>query len=625
MIDQCPPKLTVSGLTLSIFFLLSNTDLPVMKAQAVEDTPLLNNPQNHLPSNLKYGLSGIEKTTVTAKASFLPVGDELILSQQFPPPQDVQPPTSPTLPSPQPLQPLPPPAELLQPTIPDTQPQQPIPENIPQTITVERFEVLGSTVFSPEELAKVTAEFTNRTITLAELFQARSKITELYVSKGYITSGAYIPPQTIKSGVITIQVVEGRLEDIQISGTQRLNPNYVRSRLAIATSPPLNREKLLEALQLLQLNPLIANLSADLSAGATPGTSLLQIKVKEARTFNTQLALDNGRSPSVGSFRRRIQVNEANLLGLGDGLSLAYTNTDGSNTFDTSYTLPINPRNGTLSLSFGTSASNVIEEPFNILDIESSSRYYELTLRQPLMQTPTQEFALGLTASRRESEATYIEGARLPFPSLGADDEGRTRISALRFFQEWTTRNSRQVIALRSQFNLGIGAFDATVNNDAPDSRFFSWQGQAQWARLLAPDSLLIVRANTQLASRTLLPIEQFGVGGLDSVRGYRQDFLLADNGAFAAAEVQIPILRLSQSRGVLQVVPFADFGVAWNNSRTNPDPNTLASVGLGLRWSQGDRLRARLDWGIPLVSVDSQNGTWQENGLYFSVVYNHF
>jgi hemolysin activation/secretion protein len=43
------------------------------------------------------------------------------------------------------------------------------------------------------------------------------------------------------------------------------------------------------------------------------------------------------------------------------------------------------------------------------------------------------------------------------------------------------------------------------------------------------------------------------------------------------------------------------------------------------LRWLQGDRFTARLDWGIPLVSVDSQNGTWQENGLYFSLLYNHF
>ncbi|WP_225977534.1 ShlB/FhaC/HecB family hemolysin secretion/activation protein [Nostoc sp. CENA543] len=610
-----PPTFTVSGLTLSILPLLSGMDLPVMKAQAVENAPSATILQNHQGNNLPLG--------VPQSLSY-PVGDELLLSQQLPPPQDVQPPLYPNLPPTQPIQPLPSPDQLLQPT-PDTQPQQPPPVNTVQTITVERFEVVGSTVFSAEELAKVTAEFTNRPITLAELFQARTKITELYVNKGYITSGAYIPPQAIKSGVIKIQVVEGRLEDIQVTGTRRLNPNYVRSRLAIATQPPLNRDKLLEALQLLQLNPLIANLSADLSAGARPGTSLLQVQIKEARTFNTQLALDNGRSPSVGSFRRRLQVNEANLLGLGDGLSLAYANTDGSNTFDFNYTLPINPRNGTISFSVGTSASNVIEEPFNILDIESASRYYELTFRQPLIQTPTQELAVGLTASRRESEATYIDGARIPFPSLGADDNGSTRISALRFFQEWTTRNNRQVIALRSQFNLGIGAFNATVNQDAPDSRFFSWQGQAQWARLLAPDTLLIVRANTQLASRTLLPLEQFGVGGLDSVRGYRQDFLLSDNGAFASAEVQIPILRLSQSRGGLQIVPFADLGVAWNNSRSNPDPNTLASVGLGLRWFQGDRFTARLDWGIPLVSVDSQTNTWQENGLYFSVLYNPF
>lgn len=620
MINQLPPKFMVSGLTLSIFVLLGSIDLALMTAVAVEDRQLV----DHLPSKFKYGSSNIAEIAISQKFSRLPVGDQLLMSQQFPPPQDVQPPTPPTLPSP-PLQPLPPPAELLQPSTPDTQQEQPSPENIPQTITVESFEILGSTVFSKEELAKVTENFTNRPITLAELFQARSKITELYVNKGYITSGAYIPPQTIQSGVIKIQVVEGSLEDIKITGTQRLNSNYVRSRLAIATSPPLNREKLLAALQLLQLNPLIDNLSADLSAGVRPGTSLLQVKVKEARTFNTQIALDNGRSPSVGSFRRRIQVNEANLLGLGDGLSLAYTNTDGSNTFDTSYTLPVNPRNGTLSFSFGTAASNVIEEPFNILDIQSSSRYYEVTFRQPLIETPSQQFVLGLTASRRESEATYIEGVRLPFPALGADDEGRTRISALRFFQEWTTRNSRQVIALRSQFNLGLGVLNATVNNNSPDSRFFSWQGQAQWARLLAPDTLMIARANTQITSSSLLPLEQFGVGGLDSVRGYRQDFLLADNGAVAGAEVQIPVLRLSQADGLLQVIPFAEFGVVWNNSGTNPDPNTLASVGLGLRWSQGDRFSARLDWGIPLVSVDSQERTWQENGLYFSVLYNPF
>ncbi|MBG1260792.1 ShlB/FhaC/HecB family hemolysin secretion/activation protein [Nostoc sp. BAE] len=495
-------------------------------------------------------------------------------------------------------------------------------------MVVERFEVLGSTVFSPEELALATAEFTKRPISLTQVYQARSKITDLYVQNGYITSGAYIPPQTIQSGVVKIQVVEGKLEDIQVTGTRRLNPNYVRSRLAIATSAPLNRQRLLEALQVLQLNPLIQNVTAELSAGSQTGASLLEVKISEAKTFSSPIVLDNGRSPSVGSFRRGLRLNEANLLGLGDGLSLGYTNTDGSNSFDASYTLPLNPRNGTLSFNYGTTSSNVIEPAFKSLNIESASRYYELTFRQPIVQTPTQEFALGFTASRRESEASYFpfRVVRLPFPGLGADEQGRTRVSALRFFQEWTSRNSREVIALRSQFSLGIDVLNPTINQNLPDSRFFAWQGQAQWVRLLAPETLLLLRLNTQLASRTLLPIEQIGLGGQDSIRGYRQDYLLTDNGTFVSAEVQVPILRLPQIDSTLQVIPFVDFGVGWNSSGSqNPDPNTLAAVGLGLRLSQGDRFTVRLDWGIPLVSVNSNDRTLQENGLYFSLFYNPF
>jgi hemolysin activation/secretion protein len=594
MIDKYPQNLIVSCLPLSMLLLFSSISSSPLKAQAVDTT--------QLPTS------------------------NFILSQQLPPPQDVQPPSPSPLPSPELPEPLPPPAELFPGPTPTPPPDEPLPGNFPQTIVVERFEVFGSTVFSPQELAKATAEFTKRPISLAEVYQARSKITELYVKNGYVTSGAYIPPQTIKSGVVKIQVVEGKLEDIRVTGTRRLNPNYVRSRLAIATSQPLNRPRLLEALQLLQLNPLIKKVTAELSAGSRAGASLLEVKISEAKTFTSQIVLDNGRSPSVGSFRRRLQLNEANLLGLGDALGIAYTNTDGSNSFDASYTLPLNPRNGTLAFNYGITSSNVIESPFNVLDIQSDSRYYELTFRQPIIQTPTQEFALGFTASRRESEASYIAIERIPFPGLGADKQGRTRVSALRFFQEWISRNSREVIALRSQFSLGIDVLNPTINQNPPDSRFFAWQGQGQWARLLAPETLFLLRLNTQLASRTLLPLEQFGLGGQDSIRGYRQDYLLTDNSTFVSAEVQVPILRLPQIDSTLQIVPFVDFGVGWNSSgRENPDPNTLAAVGLGLRWSQGDRFTVRLDWGIPLVSVNSNERTLQENGLYFSLLYNPF
>ena len=142
------------------------------------------------------------------------------------------------------------------------------PSEFPGTVTVKGFQVVGSTVFSAQELDQVLAEFTNRSLTFAQLLQAEAAITRLYVENGYINSGAVIPAQTIESGIVTIQVIEGSLEDIQVTVDGRLNPNYVRSRLAIASGPPLNVNRLQEALQLLQLDPLIENLSAQLSVGS---------------------------------------------------------------------------------------------------------------------------------------------------------------------------------------------------------------------------------------------------------------------------------------------------------------------------------------------------------------------
>jgi len=541
----------------------------------------------------------------------------------------------PTLPPPQTPPVLPPAPNLLPPPSTAPTPTAPavVPSEVPGTIVVERFEVVGSTAFSRQTLDQITAPFTQHPITFAELLQASAAITKLYTDKGYITSGAFIPSNQLfqaQGGVVKIQVVEGSLEAIQVTGTQRLNPNYVRSRLALATSSPLNVKQLLKALRLLQLNPLIKNISAELTSGSRPGTSLLEVKVAEADTFSAQLNLNNNREPSVGTFERQIQLNEANLLGLGDGLSVAYANTEGSNGVDASYILPINPRNGTVELSYTNISSFVVEPPFDRLDIRGNLQDFDLTLRQPVIQTPTQELALGLTAARRVTDIGYLQallGQRIGFPSPGANSKGLTRLSVLRFFQEYTHRNSQQVLAARSQFSVGIGAFDATpFNTTPPDSRFFVWRGQAQLVRLLAPDTLFLVRADAQVADRALVPIEQVGVGGEATVRGYRQDLLLADNAFLASTELRLPILRVPKVRGVLQIVPFVDFGTAANNSGNPPlNPSTLASVGVGLQWQQSNRLTARFDYGIPLVSVASPHRTLQEQGFYFSVVYNLF
>ncbi|MEH2231826.1 MAG: ShlB/FhaC/HecB family hemolysin secretion/activation protein [Nostoc sp.] len=507
-------------------------------------------------------------------------------------------------------------------------PNQPILEqNDPNTkFRVDRIEVVGSTVFKAEQLAAVTNPFVGRELTFAELLQVKDAITKLYTDNGYVTTGALITPQTIEAGTIKIQVIEGSLQEIKIVGNRRLHTQYIRDRIKLGAGKPLNVPRLIEKLQLLRLNPRIQNLSAELQTGVQPGTSVLQVEVKEAETFKLTASLDNGRSPSVGSFRRGVDLQEANLLGLGDTLSVGYANTDGSNTINVNYALPINAHDGTVSFGFSQGWNHVIEKPFSVLDIQSNTRSYELSYRQPLVQKPTQELAVGLSFSRQESQTELGIDNIGPFRlSPGADANGKTNISALRFFQEYTQRSNQYVFAARSQLSFGVDWFDANVSENEPDSRFFAWRGQAQWVRQLAPDTLFLARGDFQLAADSLVPLEQFGLGGQLSVRGYRQDALLTDNGLLFSAEFRVPIVRAAKIGGVLQLTPFIDVGKGWNTKGENPSPSTLVSTGLGLLWKQGDDLLVRLDWGIPLISVEGDKRSLQENGLYFSVRYSPF
>jgi hemolysin activation/secretion protein len=504
--------------------------------------------------------------------------------------------------------------------------QTPGQDNPNTKFQVDRIEVVGSTVFKAEDFAAITSPFVGKELTFTELLQVKDAITKLYNDKGYTTTGALIPPQTSEAGVIKIQVVEGSLQEIKIVGNRRLSSKYIRDRILLGAGKPLNVPRLLSKLQLLRLDPRIQNLSAELQTGARPGTNLLQIDVEEADTFKLTATLDNGRSPSVGSFRRGIDLQEANLLGLGDTLSVGYTNTDGSNTINANYTLPVNAGNGAVSFGFSQGWNNVIEKPFNTLDIQSNSRSYELGYRQPLVQKPTQEFAVGVSFSRQESQTELGIDNIGGFPlSPGADANGKTNISALRFSQDYTQRSNQQVFAARSQFSVGVDWFGANVNDNAPDSRFFSWRGQAQWVRQLKPDTLFLLRGDLQAAADSLVPLEQFGLGGQLSVRGYRQDALLTDNGLLLSAEFRLPILRAPKMGGVLQLIPFIDIGKGWNNNGENPSPSMLAGTGLGLLWKQGDNFSARLDWGIPLKPIEGERRSLQENGLYFSLNYSLF
>ena len=178
---------------------------------------------------------------------------------------------------------------------------------------------------------------------------------------------------------------------------------------------------------------------------------------------------------------------------------------------------------------------------------------------------------------------------------------------------------------------MGIGAFDATINGNEPDSRFVAWLGQARWLRKIgSSDSYLQLKADLQIADRPIVALERFGVGGAISVRGYRQDTFFTDNGLFLSGELRVPVLKTKKSK--FYVIPFVDFGAAWNNDSvksvevSQQQEGILASLGLGVECDLGRRFVGRVDWGVPLISVDNSNSdSWKEKGLYFSVRYKPF
>ena len=139
---------------------------------------------------------------------------DLVLAQNPNPTRPQEQPTPFILP---PKQPKPIPIPQPEPEAPLDIPPATIPSpeglpNIPGSITVIRFEFAGNTAFSDEELAEVTAPFTNKPIAFAQLLQAEAAVTKLYANAGYLNSGAVIAVGQVLSpdgAVVKIQVIEG--------------------------------------------------------------------------------------------------------------------------------------------------------------------------------------------------------------------------------------------------------------------------------------------------------------------------------------------------------------------------------------------------------------------------------
>lgn len=500
-------------------------------------------------------------------------------------------------------------------------PQTPLPPE--PAVMVERILVTGSTIFSDAELQQAVAPYLGRSLTFSELQQAANAITQLYISAGYISSSALLPPQDVVTGTVRLQIIEGFLEEIQVVGTDRMG-DYVRARVAQASIRPLNQTELEEQLQLLLQDPLFENVEGSLRQGRTPGGSVLVVRVVEAPPFSGEIGFDTLSARSVGQYRLGSALAYRNLAGVGDVLlAAAYrTTTGGSNTYELSYEIPISPTNGTLLLRATPSdyrITNPSEASF-VLGLSGATDAYEVRLRQPLVRRLHEEFALSVGFSY-ENGSTLLGGVITP-PTI---------TSVVSFGQDYRRQDPQGLWGLSSEFRLGTGLFEATQSSTGADGQFVSWRGQVQRLQVLSPDHFLVLTANAQLTPDSLLGAEQFFIGGgpgpgQTPVRGYYHNARFGDSGVQFSIEDRITVVRDPGSDDPLaQVSPFFDVGYVWyaDPALRVTTQNLLIGTGVGVTLRPVEGLVARMDLGIPLVTLDELSSD-EPHGLrvYFDVRY---
>jgi len=516
---------------------------------------------------------------------------------------------------------------------------------------IKEFRFVGNHVFSNGTLSRLLDKYRNREINAEDIEQARQDLTLFYVSKGYVNSGAILPDQDGKNGIITFQLVEGRLTGINVKGNFWFRSWWLRNEIRRGAGRPLNFNKLKEGLQLLRQNPTISRINAELQPGGVPGESILDVDIKDTQPFRFALELNNKRPPSVGAEILQARATDLNLTGHNDPLEIVYgiAHSNGSDSFegfdfsgldniDGTYTFPVTPWATTLQVHASKSDTSVLQPPFTTLNINSKLEEYGATLRQPLYRTLNNEFAVSITAEKRRSE-TFLLGQRFSL-SPGAVN-GVTQDFVLRIAQEFVNRSQVHVLALRSTLNVGLDAFDATDSGMKPNWDFFYWLGQAQYVRRLwNTDNLLILRLNAQVSNNPLFNIEQFVLGGSDTVRGYIENDVLRDNGIFGSVEVRVPIWYGKQHQPLLMVAPFFDIGTGWNTLSNGSSTNvpgstasssdrlmeTLPSAGLGLIFQPDRRIYAQIYWGYAFNrSLVPSGNNAQDYGIHFAISINAF
>ena len=502
----------------------------------------------------------------------------------------------------------------------NTAPANAIPDAMKATVNemgskgvyVNSIEVSPSEILTKEEINGVIGQYVGRNVFMSDIQAAINALNNLYAEKGYVTARAYLPEQTVSNGNIKIELIESKIGNVTVVNNKYTTSGYILKRM------PEKSGQLFDIVDLekdvLDFNRYHdgVNLSANLKAGETPGTTDIELTAAETFPFHLIGMMDNAGRRSTGSLRGGPAIVADSLFHHRDQLSMGSYFAGGSISPFFDYSAPVNKKDGRVGFSYSSTFANVKYGPAYLtnLGLKSNSYIYSLYYDQPIVRSRGFEFKTfaSLNYKRARTWSKYDNAFEDLFGYSPFADVDQVTSVDVGFNIRKDTKHG--IWYLNQGAAMAFPIFDS-------DSSYFKYSGGLLRLHDFSHGVIGQLRGSYQVIpnSKYIPYLDQFQTGGLATVRGYSEGICMGKNGYFFSGELMFPLLprTITNKDGrvrnfVGQYVKGAVFadtaGVfPWVQQDVYGGSYFLASVGMGLRVQLPGDLSARLYWGYPLIN----------------------
>lgn len=474
------------------------------------------------------------------------------------------------------------------------------------------FRIDGNTVLDERAVERAVYPYLGPGKTVDEVEQARAALEKAYHDAGYETVFVDIPEQDVVGGMVVLQVVEGKIERLKVSGAHYFSPGRVKASVpALAEGqvphmPTVQAElaSVGEASRDREVTPVIR-------AGTTPGRLEVDLQIGDRLPLHGSVELNTRNSINTTRTRLSASLRYDNLWQRFHSASVQYLvspeNADEVEVWSGTYAFPTGWENTRLALyGIGLSSTSDVSAA-GALAVVGSGEIFGLRLMKP--------FATGANFVHSATLGVDYKSFGQSLRLLGADTLN-TPISYLPFVVEYD--GSWSGTSFATSAGIGLHFSIRGLGNDQQefeDKRLLSQAnylylaGEFGHRHVLPGDFRLVARLSGQYADSPLISNEQFSAGGPTSVRGYHQTELLGDHGVTASLELHSPSLPSpgGDFPENFRALIFAEGAALWIRS---PLPGTaaesqLASAGAGLRLQWWKNFFGELDWAYPLIATE--------------------